>query len=61
MVWLESNAIEGTGFNFIGLGGNSNNTASPLGEWWYAIDDVTVSTTPITVPSPLITAIQIKQ
>jgi len=46
------------GWNFVALGGNSNNqfTSTTGADQWYAIDDVIVSTQPITVTTPVPTA-----
>ena len=43
------------GWNIVAIGGNSNNTFAPeseLKEQWYAIDDIIISTTPITKNGP---------
>lgn len=45
--WKSSSASASVGWNAFAVGGNSDNTWTSKGEQWYAIDDITVSTTPI--------------
>lgn len=44
VMWQTSSAVSGMGWNAVAFGGNANNSGS---EQWYAIDDITISTTAI--------------
>lgn len=51
--WLESGSTV-PGFNVVMFGGNSVNPFVNKGEQWYAVDDIAISTTPLTAGSDTI-------
>jgi hypothetical protein len=51
--WKASGSSSGIGWNTVSIGGNSNNSFSQKGDQWYAIDDISISTsTPVALLSP---------